>query len=125
MEIFMRNMFLAFIATLALTLTTANAADFQKGLAAAQSGDYATALKEWEPLAEQGDASVQYNLGVMYEGGLGIPQDYANAVKWYTLAAEQGPKSNSTRTCQAIHAPNEGKFHENNNDSGFGGTPFS
>ena len=31
-------------------------ADFQKGLAAARSGDYATALREWTPLAKQGDA---------------------------------------------------------------------
>jgi hypothetical protein len=31
-------------------------ADFQKGLTAYKSGDYATALREWEPLAEQGDA---------------------------------------------------------------------
>ena len=36
--------------------------DFQKGLTAAQSGDYATALREWKPLAEQGDAYAQTNL---------------------------------------------------------------
>ena len=32
----------------------------------------------------------QYNLGVMYENGQGVPQDYKTAVKWYRLAAEQG-----------------------------------
>ena len=37
-------------------------ADFAKGLDAAQKGDYATALKEWQPLAEQGDSSAQYSL---------------------------------------------------------------
>ena len=31
------------------------AQDFNKGLKAAQSGDFATALKEWKPLAEQGE----------------------------------------------------------------------
>ena len=41
-------------------------ADIQKGLTAAQSGDFATALREWTPLAKQGDASAQYNLGLMY-----------------------------------------------------------
>jgi len=66
------------------------AQDFQKGLTAAQSGDYVTALQEWRPLAEQGDAVVQYNLGVMYEKGWGVLQDYAEAEKWYQLAAEQG-----------------------------------
>jgi TPR repeat protein len=40
-------------------------ADFQKGLTAYDSGDYATALREWTPLAEQGYADAQYNLGVM------------------------------------------------------------
>ena len=47
-------------------------ADFQKGLTAAQSGDFATALREWEPLAEQGDASAQFSLGAMYEKGKGL-----------------------------------------------------
>ena len=65
-------------------------ADFQKGLDAAQRGDFATALREWKPLAEQGVPGAQYNLGLMYEDGKGVPQDYKTAVKWYELAAEQG-----------------------------------
>ena len=40
-------------------------ADFNKGLTAAQNGDYATAMKEWKPLAKEGDAVAQYNLGLM------------------------------------------------------------
>ncbi len=65
-------------------------ADFEKGLTAANQGDYATAIKEWTPLAEQGNASAQYNLGIMYSKGYGVLQNYQTAVKWYTLAAEQG-----------------------------------
>ena len=65
-------------------------ADFEKGVAAAQTGDFATALREWTPLAEQGSASAQYNLAVMYDNGWGVLQDDNAAVKWYTLAAEQG-----------------------------------
>ena len=64
--------------------------DFEKGAAAAQSGDFATALKEWQPLAEQGHADAQYNLGMIYQNGYGVIQDYAEAVRWYRLAAEQG-----------------------------------
>ena len=64
--------------------------DFGKGLVAAQSGDFATALKEWSPLAGQGDAGAQTSLGFMYYNGDGVVQDYAEAVKWYRLAAEQG-----------------------------------
>ena len=41
--------------------------------------------------AEQGDASGQHKLGLMYSGeGQGVPQDYAEAVKWVRMAAEQG-----------------------------------
>ena len=81
---------LALATVLALAFTPLAAQDFQKGHAAAQAGDFATALQEWTPLAEAGDASAQYNLGVMYQNGQGVPQDYAEAVKWYRLAADQG-----------------------------------
>jgi len=84
---------LLILPVLLLTLlvgTPAFSADFQKGLTAAKSGDYATALREWTPLAKQGNASAQYNLGVIYGNGQGVPQDYKTAVKWYRLAAEQG-----------------------------------
>ena len=79
--------------TLAVLLGSTGAswgADYDKGLAAYQSGDYATALREFRPLAEQGYASAQYNLGLMYDDGKGVPQDDKTAVKWYSLAAEQG-----------------------------------
>ena len=65
-------------------------ADFDKGLDAYDRGDYATALREFKPLAEQGDAYAQYNLGVMYDNGQGVTQDYKTAVKWFRRAAEQG-----------------------------------
>ena len=65
-------------------------ADFQKGADAYKRGDYATTLREWEPLAEQGHASAQSNLGTMYHYGEGVPKDDKTALKWYRLAAEQG-----------------------------------
>ena len=89
----MKNLTLTICLTLAVLLGTTGTswgADFQKGLAAAQSGDFATALREWRPLAEQGNASAQHNLGQMYDKGLGVPQNDKTAAKWYTLAAEQG-----------------------------------
>ena len=61
-------------------------ADYQDGLEAYERGDYATAMQEWRPLAEQGDAIAQYNFGLMYAFGQGVVQDYAEAVKWYRLA---------------------------------------
>ena len=55
-----------------------------------KKGDYKTALREFQPLAEQRNISAQFNLGQMYSRGQGVPQDYKTAVKWYRLAAEQG-----------------------------------
>ncbi len=60
-------------------------------MAAYHRGDYATALREWRPLAEQGSAIAQNNLGLMYSEGLGVPKDYAQAHKWYNLAASRCP----------------------------------
>ncbi len=40
--------------------------------------------------AEKGNASGQYQLGTLYTKGQGVPQDYAEALKWRTLAAENG-----------------------------------
>ena len=82
---------------LAFGAGAALAQDFDKGLAAYNAGDYATALKEWRPLAEQGDGifvqgdvEAQSYLGFMYHNGTGVLQDYAEAVKFYRSAAEQG-----------------------------------
>jgi TPR repeat protein len=57
--------------------------------AAYESGKYTTALREWKPLAEQGNISAQYNLGQLYIRGSGVPQNDETALKWYRLAAEQ------------------------------------
>ena len=40
--------------------------------------------------AEKGDATAQFNLGLMYMNDLGVEKDYAEAVKWYRKSAEQG-----------------------------------
>ncbi len=53
-------------------------------------GDYPAALIEFRPLAEQGYRLAQYTLGLMYEQGQGLPQDYQQAVKWLSRAAVQG-----------------------------------
>ena len=52
--------------------------------------DYATALRLIRPLAEQGNANAQYILGVFYNNGLGVPQDYVRSYMWLNLAATQG-----------------------------------
>ena len=52
--------------------------------------NYATALKVWLPLAEQGDQAAQTYVGEIFEKGLGVQPDYAVAATWYRRAAERG-----------------------------------
>lgn len=79
------------IGYLAAALATTQAwADLSSGLGAMERSDYATALKELAPLAEQGNAEAQSNLGRMYLYGWGIKKSEAAAAKWYRKAAEQG-----------------------------------
>ena len=67
------------ITTLCLTISLALGSfgvgwsgDFQKGVDAYDKGDYATAVKEWTPLANQGNVKAQYNLGLIYDMGKGV-----------------------------------------------------
>lgn len=76
---------------LALALIdVAGAGPLEDGQAAYQKGDYAAALQILRPLAEQGNASAQTALGVIYEHGHGVPQDFVQATIWYSEAADQG-----------------------------------
>ena len=80
------------IAVLLGSIGVSESADFQKGLDAAKSGDFATALREWKPLAEQGEVDAQANLGFMYGNGKGVPQDYIRAHMWWNIVASSGDK---------------------------------
>ena len=51
---------------------------------------YATALRVWQPSADQGDKEAQTNIGEIYERGVGGPPDYEKAAAWYKKAADQG-----------------------------------
>ena len=66
------------------------AQDFNKGYKAYEAGDFSTALKEWKPLAVQGNAVAQNNIGNLYNSGKGALKDRAQALKWYRLSAKQG-----------------------------------
>ncbi len=81
---------LALAAVVLASLVGPVSAGFDEGAAAYERGDYATALKEIHPLAEQGHAEAQFVLGFMYSKGEGVPHDYVEAMRWYRLAAEQG-----------------------------------
>ena len=53
------------------------------------SKDLRKAAQWYRKAAEQGNASAQFNLGLMYGNGEGVPQDAPEAVRWYRKAAEQ------------------------------------
>lgn len=75
---------------LSLAVSPALAQSLQRGLDAAEQDDYETALREWRPLAEQGDPQAQTYVGRLYEYGLGVSQDSIEAMQWYRQAADQG-----------------------------------
>ena len=75
------------LAVLLGSVGVSGSADFQKGADAYKKGDFATALRKWKTIAEQGDARAQFNIGTMYFRGRGVPKDNKTAVKWYRLSA--------------------------------------
>ena len=85
----MKRIITVLAALLLSALSPLAAQDFDKGLKAHDVGDYATALREWWPLAQRDNVGAQYNLGFMYYNGQGLPSDKAKASKWYRLAAQQ------------------------------------
>ena len=77
-------------------------AGIEEGVTAYKRGHYATAFREWRPLAEQGNAVAQHNFGVMYGNGKGVPRDYVQAHKWFILSAAQGDAK--AQECQELTA---------------------
>jgi len=65
-------------------------ADAANGVAAYRRGDYQAAIREWMPLAAQGDTTALYNLGQLYRLGQGVDKDLARAEQYYLRAAERG-----------------------------------
>jgi len=87
------------LATVLLSLSFAIpvlAGPLEDANAAIKRRDYPTAVRLIRPLAERGDANAQYNLGVLYDNGLGVPQDRVRAYMWLNLAAMQGRESAAT-----------------------------
>ncbi len=93
----MRNVVKAALVALVLALAAPVAAqDFETGKEALKRGDYAAALREWRPLAEQGNAQAQHQLGYMYLRGRGVAQDDIHAHMWWSLAAGGGNEALTT-----------------------------
>ncbi len=105
--------FAASCASLAISLTAATlaagaiAGPLEDATAATERADYATAFRLLRPLAIGGNSVAQYNLGLMYAKGDGVPRDYAEAVKWYRKAADQN-NADAQNNLGAMYASGEG-----------------
>ena len=78
------------VLAIACLAVPARADDYTTGLQALEAGNAALTIELWRPLAESGDVEAQFGLGVMYNDGLGVEQDYVEANYWFLRAAEQG-----------------------------------
>ena len=67
--------------------------DFKAGWDAYYKRYYVTALKHFRPLAKQGHAKTQHNLGVMYHNGMGVEQVLVMAYVWLNIAITNGVSS--------------------------------
>ena len=85
----MKKLKIIFLITLFTLASNVSWADYNKGWDAHLRGDWTTALQEWKPLAESGDAEAQNSLGWLYSNGYGVPQNKKTAMKWYRLSAKQ------------------------------------
>jgi TPR repeat protein len=79
-----------FLALLICSASVSYSQDFDKGISAHSRGDYAEALREWQPLVEQGRPDAQYALGEMYKNGQGVKQDHTLAFELISKSANQG-----------------------------------
>jgi len=86
----MKPLHIAAFAIWAVLAMPVAAQNLDAGWDAYEAGDYATALKNWQPLAEQGNAFAQSGLGLMYDTGQGVPQDYVLAHMWFNIASVNG-----------------------------------
>ncbi len=66
------------------------AGDMDRSFDAAVGGDFDEAVSLWQEMAGSGDAQAQFNLGLMYHSGVGLPRNEEAAVKLYHQAAEGG-----------------------------------
>jgi len=94
-RLMMRKLLIAVGVCFAVTVGSSSVAltDFEDGKAAYQRGDYATALKEFRPLAEQGDTKAQLLLGLMYFEGRVVAQDFVRANMWFNIGMANGDEN--------------------------------
>jgi TPR repeat protein len=87
MKSFIRSVFLS--ALFAIFVNSSAVAGFEEGIAAYQANNMPLAYKEFRAAAEEGHADSQFNVGLMFEQGIGVNKDEKEAIVWYRKAAVQ------------------------------------
>jgi TPR repeat protein len=95
------------LAICAILCCNAAVAGLTEGYEALSRHDYATAIKEYRPLAERGNAEAQYRIGRLYEFGKGYPQDKAQGIAWIRKAAAQN-HADAQQELGVIYATGDG-----------------
>ena len=103
----MKYFFSIFLLLLALATPLLALGNYENGMVAFERGDYETAFREFQALAEQEDSRGQYGLGLMYDLGTGVPTDFEKAVMWYRLSAKQG-NADAQNNLATMYAEGEG-----------------
>lgn len=83
-----RSLLIAF--SLVFSCLYLHGADLQAAKRAYEQRDYAIAMKEAAPLAQEGKVDAQVLLGKMYMLGQGVAKDADQALQWFRAAADQG-----------------------------------
>jgi TPR repeat protein len=88
MKSLIRSVFLS--ALFATIVNSSAVAGFEEGIAAYQANNMPLAYKEFRAAAEEGHSDSQFNVGLMYERGIGVGKDEKEAIVWYRKSAVQG-----------------------------------
>lgn len=75
---------------LSVSVGSLQAAELEEGFQAFKAGNYEQALRSWLPIAEKDNADAQYNLGILYQKGLGVEKNPKTAFIWYKRASANG-----------------------------------
>lgn len=73
-----------------ILVSSSAVAGLEEGIAAYQANNMPLAYKEFRAAAEEGHADSQFNVGLMFEQGIGVGKDEKEAIVWYRKSAEQG-----------------------------------
>jgi TPR repeat protein len=104
---------LLFLSSLAAVYNVA-AENLDDAVAAMRSGDFAEAYCIMRPLAEEGDADAQYNIGWMYLNGYGLRINDNLALEWWQKASAQG-HSDASFSIGMLYSLGEGEVPKDTN----------